>query len=80
MQNVVLWNGPAGLYGMFQNRYFSNFARQLAKDRLNMVKLKHGGNDEVDRVPRLGLYSNFGILFLYLLVSLKTTCVIHILH
>lgn len=61
---------------MFQNRYFSNFARQLAKDRISMLKLKRGGKDEEEKVPSLGLYSNFGILFVYLLFSLKTASVI----
>lgn len=63
LQNVLLWNGPAGIDRMFQDRYFTKIARKLATNNVKTQALTNG--DEITAELRLRLYSNFGVLFLY---------------
>ncbi|OXA48482.1 hypothetical protein Fcan01_16548 [Folsomia candida] len=79
LQNGRLFNGPSGIYGMFQERYYTKVARRLGKDRIKMQNVKYHGKDEVAAQIRLRLYSNFGILFFYSLffwgMSLVIFCI-----
>ncbi|OXA48485.1 hypothetical protein Fcan01_16547, partial [Folsomia candida] len=61
LQNAKLFNGPSGIYRMFQERYFTKVARRLGKDRIKMLSLKYNGEGEVAAQIRLKLYSNFDI-------------------
>lgn len=74
MQNVVLWNGPAGIDGMFQDRYFTKIARKLATNNIKTQDATHG--DEVATELRLRLYTNFGMLFLYVVFLLSASLAI----
>ncbi|OXA46432.1 hypothetical protein Fcan01_18789 [Folsomia candida] len=64
LQNVKLFNGPSGIYRMFQERYFTKVARGLGKDKVKMQNVKYHGKDEVAAQIRLRLYSNFDLAYL----------------
>ncbi|OXA46094.1 hypothetical protein Fcan01_18982 [Folsomia candida] len=69
LQNFDQWSGPEGIFDMFRERFYTTIARKLAKDRFRMEKLLYGGNYREGEI-KLGLLSNFGILFLYWLFCL----------
>lgn len=68
-----LLNGQAGLYLMFQERYWGNHARKIIKYRIkeNLCSEPECNHDKVE-----GIFASFGVLFIYLLCGLVVTIVV----